>query len=135
MTLEELKQKAEVALQEQVVIINSQENAYYEKHNEYFGFNWTPPIEVKDGKDTSIGELQKPSRNFIDADVFFDPNSTLPFQMRVIKHNGEEGKGYTIWVRAVLDTGEPYIRAIGFGKYHDMVEWSKEEIHIDRLFQ
>lgn len=133
MTLEELTQKAELALQEQVVVISSQEDVYYEKHGEYFGFNWTPALEVKNGVDTDLGQIQKPSRNFVEADVSLSPATKLPFQMRVIRHHGEEGQGYTIWARAVLDTGEVYLRAQGFGKHFDDLPWFQEETRDERL--
>lgn len=127
MTLNQLKTKADTVLLDIWTAIVNKEDAYFAKHGRYFGLNWTPATPVVDGVDTDLGELQKPSRFFDEADVSFPVNYKTPFQIQIIRHDGPEGQGYTAWARATLPNGDVYMRSKGRGAHSQDNPWFKYE--------
>ena len=123
MTLQQLKTKADAALVTIWQEIVQREQAYFAKNGAYFGFNWSPKDPIIDGVDTPF-VIELPSRNIIIEDVTF-PSFDVPFQIRVIRHEGPDGHGFTGWVRAELPNGDVYTRSKGFGSYGEDNAWQK----------
>ena len=123
MTLAELKTKADAKLVTFWGVLTTKEDAYFAKHGRYFGFNWSPSMEVVDGVDTDF-VLNPPSRFFEAAAVSF-PATTVPFQIQVICHDGPLGKGFTATVRVKLPNGDVYMRSKGYGAHGEDRAWYK----------
>ncbi|MCK5019751.1 MAG: hypothetical protein KAS32_22020 [Candidatus Peribacteraceae bacterium] len=126
-TLKQIKDKANAKLSVFWVELSAKQDAYFAKHGKYFGFNWTPSLSVVDGVDSNFGKLQRPSKNHIAEDISFDITSKLPFQIRVIRHHGGDGHGYTAWVRVKLTNGDVYMRSKGRGAHFTNNAWFKYE--------
>jgi hypothetical protein len=150
MTLAELRDKADAKLATFWTALVTKEEAYFAKHGRYFGFNWSPSLEVVDGVDTNF-VLNPPSRFFESADVSF-PATTVPFQIQVIRHEGPQimdtqdgvnigpegaetpnmidphkGHGFTATVRVKLPNDDVYTRSKGYGRYGTDQPWTKYE--------
>jgi hypothetical protein len=123
MTLAELRDKADAKLATFWGVLVTKEEAYFAKHGRYFGFNWSPSLEVVDGVDTNF-VLNPPSRFFVAEDVSF-PATTAPFQIQVVRHEGPQGHGFTGWVRVKLPNGDVYMRANGYGAHSEDRAWFK----------
>ncbi len=123
-TLQEIRNKADAKLVDIWNILLPKEQAYYAKYGRYFGMNWSPVLKVVDGVDTNF-VLNPPSKFFEAADVDFDAG-VIPFQIKIICHDGPDGKGFTAWVKVELLNGDTYQRAKGYGFYGETIPWSKE---------
>lgn len=110
MTLQELQTKANTKLGAVWDVIITKQEAYWNKHQTFFGFNWTPANPVVDGVDTNMGEVQRPSRKHHAADVSFPATTKLPFQIQILRHVGDE-HGFTATVRVELPNGKRYSRS------------------------
>jgi hypothetical protein len=125
MTLAELRDKADAKLATFWTALVTKEEAYFAKHGRYFGFNWSPSLEVVDGVDTDF-VLNPPSRFFVAEDVSF-PATTVPFQLMVSCHHGPLGKGFEAWVKVKLPNGDIYLRSKHYGFYGEDRPWYKQE--------
>lgn len=149
MTLAELRDKADARLATFWTALVTKEQAYFAKHGRYFGFNWSPSLEVVDGVDTDF-VLNPPSRFFVAEDVVF-PATQVPFQIQVTRHEGPQimdtqdgvvtnpqggespnmidphkGHGFTATVRVKLPNGDVYTRSKGYGRYGTDQAWTKQ---------
>jgi hypothetical protein len=121
-TLQQIKDKADAKLVTAWGILQTKEDAYFDIHRTYFGFNWTPATEVVDGVDTTFGDLQRPSRKHVAVDVSFPTNDLVPYQIQVSRHVGESEQGYTAIVRVKLLNDDVYTRA---RRFRDQRVWKK----------
>jgi len=109
-TLAQIRDKADTKLAQFWDVLIAKQEAYFLKHDTFFGFNWSPSNEVEDGVDTDIGEVNRPSRKHHIADVQIPTNTKLPFQIQLMRHHGEE-HGFTATVRVKLLDGRIFTRS------------------------
>ena len=122
-TLQEIRTKADTRLTQLWSVIVSKQDAYFAIHGTYFGFKWSPSLSVVDGVDTQLGEINRPSRFHVAADVSFPTDTEIPFQIMIIRHHGPAGHGFTAWVRVELLDGRVYTRSKGYGAYGEDNPW------------
>ena len=109
-TLKQIRDKADAKLADWWPGFVAKQEVYRAKHDTYFGFNWTPVLNVINGADTDFGELQRPSRKHHASDIVFPTSEKMPYQMQVIRHHGKD-HGYTATVRVHLLNGDSYTRS------------------------
>lgn len=105
-TLTQLKNKANATLADFWTLLVQKENAFYSKHNRYFQLLITD--EVIDGVDTTF-IIKKPDYEPHQADIDFEFNSPIPFQIQVDEWQGGE-VGFTATATVVTDTGRIFRR-------------------------
>jgi len=96
-TLIQVRNKANDRLTTLWSVITSKQDAYFATHGTYFGFNWTPSAPPLEGEDTTF-IINRPSRFHVSEDVDFTGETTVPFSVQIIRHDGAT-QGYTAYIR------------------------------------
>jgi len=125
-TLAEIQQTANTFLTNLWGIIQTKEEAYFAKNGTYFGIRWSPTEIPDDGVDVPF-VLNRPSRSHIAEDVDMSAVTQVPFSLKIERHNGPEGQGYSAYVR-VQKNGNVYERAQGYGFHSTTHPWARVEI-------
>lgn len=126
-TLQEIKDDADATLVTMWSVIQTQQDNYFTGHGVFFGFNWTPPVDVVDGAYVEFGELQAPSRKHVSSDVSFESSELVSCQVQVVRHNGPLGHGYTVWGKIKTSNGDVYYKSKGYGPHSSDTAWYKLE--------
>ena len=110
MTLTELKTKANAKLANFWTLLQTKQEKYLIKHDNYFQLIVSPQTSVVDGVDSDF-VLTHPSDQVYQVDVDFSWTDKIPFQIAVNVWKGELEKGYEAEVTAQLPNGNIYRRS------------------------